>query len=315
MLNRRHIREKVLKTLYAFFQSGNSDIQVGEKELFHSIDKVYEIYLIYMSLLSEFRDAAETLIHERKQKHLPTAEDLNPSLHFLNNRIVEAVVRNSALNQLLEKNKVNWTGQQDLIRKLFMQFRTESAFLEYLAKADVTFEDDREIVFWIFETIVFPSELIEQLLEERSIYWLDEIELMQSGVLKTIKQIKQENSAFFTLLPLQKESDEDRKFAKELFRLTIANSDEFHEEISKRAANWEIERVAKMDIILMKMAICELCLFPSIPVKVTLDEYIELSKDYSSPQSKNFINGILDKIVADFKQDKRIQKVGRGLVE
>ncbi len=315
MLNRRHIREKVLKTLYAFFQSGNSDIQVGEKELFHSIDKVYEIYLIYMSLLSEFRDAAETLIHERKQKHLPTAEDLNPSLHFLNNRIVEAVVRNSALNQLLEKNKVNWTGQQDLIRKLFMQFRTESTFVEYLAKADVSFEDDREIVFWIFETIVFPSELIEQLLEERSIYWLDEIELMQSGVLKTIKQIKQENSAFFTLLPLQKESDEDRKFAKELFRLTIANSDEFHEEISKRAANWEIERVAKMDIILMKMAICELCLFPSIPVKVTLDEYIELSKDYSSPQSKNFINGILDKIVADFKQDKRIQKVGRGLVE
>jgi N utilization substance protein B len=315
MLNRRHIREKVLKTLYAFFQSGNSDIQVGEKELFHSIDKVYEIYLIYMSLLSEFRDAAETLIHERKQKHLPTAEDLNPSLHFMNNRIVEAVVRNSALNQLLEKNKVNWTGQQDLIRKLFMQFRTESTFVEYLAKADVSFEDDREIVFWIFETIVFPSELFEQLLEERSIYWLDEIELMQSGVLKTIKQIKQENSAFFTLLPLQKESDEDRKFAKELFRLTIANSDEFQEEISKRAANWEIERVAKMDIILMKMAICELCLFPSIPVKVTLDEYIELSKDYSSPQSKNFINGILDKIVADFKQDKRIQKVGRGLVE
>jgi N utilization substance protein B len=141
MLNRRHIREKVLKTLYAFFQSGNSDIQVGEKELFHSIDKVYEIYLIYMSLLSEFRDAAETLIHERKQKHLPTAEDLNPSLHFMNNRIVEAVVRNSALNQLLEKNKVNWTGQQDLIRKLFMQFRTESTFVEYLAKADVSFED------------------------------------------------------------------------------------------------------------------------------------------------------------------------------
>ncbi len=315
MLNRRHIREKVLKTLYAFFQSGNTEIQVGEKELFHSIDKVYDVYLIYMSLLSEFRDAAETLIHERKQKHLPTAEDLNPSLHFLNNRVIEAVVRNTALNQLLEKHKINWTGQQDLIRKLFMQFRNEEQFIAYLNKPEVSFEDDRDIVFWIYETIVFPSELIRQLLEERSIYWLDEIELMQSGVLKTIKQIKSENASQFTLLPLQKESDEDRKFARELFRLTISHSDEFEQEISKRASNWEIERVAKMDIILMKMAICELSQFPSIPVKVSLDEYIELSKDYSSPQSKNFINGILDKIVADFKRDNRIQKVGRGLLE
>lgn len=315
MLNRRHIREKVLKTLYAFFQSGSTEIQVGEKELFHSIDKVYDVYLIYMSLLSEFRDAAETLIHERKQKHLPTAEDLNPSLHFLNNRVIEAVVRNTALNQLLEKHKINWTGQQDLIRKLFMQFRNEEQFIAYLNKPEVSFEDDRDIVFWIYETIVFPSELIRQLLEERSIYWLDEIELMQSGVLKTIKQIKSENASQFTLLPLQKESDEDRKFARELFRLTISHSDEFEQEISKRASNWEIERVAKMDIILMKMAICELSQFPSIPVKVSLDEYIELSKDYSSPQSKNFINGILDKIVADFKRDNRIQKVGRGLLE
>ena len=307
MLNRRHIREKVLKTLYAFFQSGNTEIQVGEKELFHSIDKVYDVYLIYISLLSEFRDAAETLIHERKQKHLPTAEDLNPSLHFVNNRIIEAVSRNTALNQLLEKNKINWTGQQDLIRKLFMQFRNEEQFTTYLSKPDVNFEDDREIVFWIYETIVFPSELIRQLLEERSIYWLDEIELMQSGVLKTIKQIKTDNASQFTLLPLQKESDEDRKFAKELFRLTVSHSDEFEEEISKRAANWEIERVAKMDIILMKMALCELSQFPSIPVKVSLDEYIELSKDYSRTQSKNFIHGILDKLVADFKRYNRIQ--------
>lgn len=315
MLNRRHIREKVLKTLYAFFQSGNTEIHVGEIELFHSIDRVYDVYLIYMSLLSEFRDAAETLIQERKQKHLPTTEDINPSLHFVNNRIITAVARNSALNQLLEKHKINWTGQQDLIRKLFMQFRNEPTFVEYLSKQETRFEDDREIVFWIYETIVFPSELIGQLLEERSIYWLDEIELMQSSVLKTLRQIKSENSSQFTLLPLQKESDEDRKFARELFRLSVSHSDEYEQEISKRAANWEIERVAKMDIILMKMAMCELCLFPSIPVKVTLDEYIELSKDYSSPQSKNFINGILDKIVADFKQDKRIQKVGRGLVE
>jgi len=315
MLNRRHIREKVLKTLYAFFQSDSHDIRVGEKELIHSIDKVYEIYLMYLALLPELHRAAENLIHERKQKRLPTREDLDPSLNFVNNRIIAGLERNAVLLQLLEKTKIGWADQQDFVRKLYMNIRNHDTFLAYLAKSNPGFEDDREILLWIFEEMVFPSETIEQLFEERSIYWLDEIGLMQAGVLKTIKNINAEKPEAFRLQKLHKEEAEDRKFAIELFRQTIAHSDTFEKEIAERTQNWEIERIAKMDVILMKMALTEFTQFPSIPVKVTLDEYIELSKDYSSPQSKNFINGILDKVVIDFKRDQKIQKTGRGLVE
>jgi N utilization substance protein B len=314
MLNRRHIREKVLKALYAFFQSGQDDVRLGEKELFHSIDKVYEIYLTYLSILPEFRDAAENLIHERRQKHLPTAEDLNPSLNFVENRIIQKIGNHEGLQEKLNKLKINWIGQQELVRKIFMQFRNEPVFVEYLHKNAPSFKEDQELVCWIYEHHVFPSELIRLMLEERSIYWLDEIEIMQHGVYKTIRNIKEEEGAF-KLMPLQKESDEDRKFATELYRQTILHHEDFEKEIAQKAENWEIERVAKMDIILMKMAMCELTCFPSIPVKVSLDEYIELSKDYSSPQSKNFINGILDKLVADYKKKNKIVKAGRGLVE
>lgn len=315
MLNRRHIREKVLKTLYAYFQADHQEIRLGEKELFHSIDKVYEIYLMYLSLGAELKEAAQNQIHERKQKHLPTAEDLNPSMNFVENRIIDALERHPELSRLLSKEKINWSGQQDMVRKLFMQFRNEDTFTHYLKHPAPGFEDDRKIMLWIYEEFIFTSEWIDQLFEERSIYWLDEIGIMQAGVLKTLKSITEENPVGFKLQPLHKEAEEDRKFALDLFRQTVAHNEAFEKEIAGRTQNWEIERVAKMDVILMKMALCELTRFPSIPVKVTLDEYIELSKDYSSPQSKNFINGILDKIVIDYRRDEKIVKTGRGLVE
>lgn len=315
MLNRRHIREKVLKTLYAYFQANHQEIKVGENELFHSIDKVYDMYLMYLALVEEFHRAAENLIQERKQKHLPTAEDLNPSLNFLNNKVVHAFLGNETLKKKLEKSKIGWNDQADLVKKHFMLFRNHPNFLDYLAISEPDFKQDRDILLWIYEEIIFPSESIEQLFEERSIYWLDEIGVIQSGVQKTIRSIKPDSDEPFELQPLHKESEADRNFASDLFRKTIAKSEEFEKEIASRTQNWEIERVAKMDMILMKMAITELTAFPSIPVKVTLDEYIELSKDYSSPQSKNFINGILDKIVIDYRRDEKIVKTGRGLVE
>ncbi len=315
MLNRRHIREKVMKSLYAFFQSDNNQVVLGEKELFHSIDKVYEVYLYYLVLLPELKHFAEGFLFERSQKRLPTQEDLNPKMNFVNNRIILAIAGNDELSQKSTKLKISWDGQQELIKKLYYSFKDDDAFRIYLEKDEVSFEDDKEIVMHLFETYIFPSESLAQYFEERSIYWLDDIELMQAGIFKTLKGIPETASENFKLQPLHKEAEEDRKFATELFRKTILHSEEYLQEIAKRTQNWEIDRVAKMDIILMKMAICELTEFTSIPVKVTLDEYIEMSKDYSSPQSKTFINGILDKIVIDFKRDKRISKAGRGLVE
>jgi len=314
MLNRRHIREKVMKALYAWFQSESTQVLVGEKELFHSIDKVYEIYLYYLAIVPDLRHFAANLIEEKKLKRLPTHEDLNPKTNFLNNKVVGFISENDELSRKTTKSKISWDSEQELVKKIYYQFKDTSGFRKYLELPAPDFEDDKEIILHIYEHFIFPSEGIRQLLEERSIYWLDDVELMQTGVLKTIKGLK-ESQPEFPLLPLHKEADEDRQFATDLFRKTIANSDEFEKEIASRTQNWEIERVAKMDIILMKMAICELTLFSSIPVKVTLDEYIELSKDYSSPQSKTFINGILDKMVVDYKRDKKIQKAGRGLVE
>ncbi len=304
-----------MKALYAFFQSNNTELAAGEKELFLSIDRVYDIYLYYLALLPEIRHFGSQLIEERKQKRLPTEEDLKPLMNFVDNKVIEAVSTHSGLYNLFSKSKISWNAEQELIKKLYFSFKDEDWFRRYLLKETPTFEEDREVVYDILEKIVFQSELIGQYFEERSIYWVDDIEIMQAGVLKTIKGIKEDVMSGFKIQPLHKEADEDRKFASDLFRKTIINSSEFQKEIAKRTQNWEIDRIARMDIILMKMAICELTQFTSIPVKVTLDEYIEMSKDYSSPQSKTFINGVLDKIVADFKRDNKIAKAGRGLVE
>lgn len=316
MLTRRHIREKVMKALYAFFQSNNTELAAGEKELFLSIDRVYDIYLYYLALLPEVRHFAAQLIEERKQKRLPTEEDLKPLMNFVNNQVIEAISTHSGLYNLFSKSKISWNSEQELIKKLYFSFKDEDWFRRYLLNESPSIDEDRDVVYDILEKIIFQSELIGQYFEERSIYWLDDIEIMQAGVLKTIKSIKEDYSVSgFKIQPLHKEAEEDRKFASDLFRKTIINSSDFQADIAKRTQNWEIDRIAKMDIILMKMAICELTQFTSIPVKVTLDEYIEMSKDYSSPQSKTFINGVLDRIVADFKRDNKIAKAGRGLVE
>lgn len=304
-----------MKTLYAYFQSKNNQVVIGEKELFHSIDKVYEVYLYYMALMPEIKHFAEGFLFDRSQKMLPTDEDLNPKLNFVNNRIISAISDNSELSQRCIKHKISWDGHEEMIKKLYYNFKDDVQFRTYLEAEITGFNEDKEIIMHLMETYIFPSESLQEFFEERSIYWLDDIQVMQTGILKTIKGIKQENTEPFKLQPLHKEAELDRKFASDLFRLTILKGDEFEKEIANRTQNWEIDRVAKMDVILMKMALCELTEFTTIPVKVTLDEYIELSKDYSSPQSKTFINGILDKIVIDFKKDKRIAKAGRGLVE
>lgn len=315
MLSRRHIREKVMKALYAFFQSDNTSVPAGEKELFHSIDKVFEIYLYYLAIFPELRHFAEGHIEERKRKHLRSHEDLHPKLNFVGNRVIAAIADNRELKEACTRLKLSWNDQQDLIRKLYFSFRDDPEFRTYLEKGETGFEDDRQLLLYLLERFIFPSEAIGQVFEDRSIYWLDDIHLMQTGLVKTLKSLKEAAGSDFKLLPLLKDAVDDRKFASELFAKTILHSAKYEEEIARRAQNWEIDRVAKMDIILMKMALCELTEFPNIPVKVTLDEYIELSKDYSSPQSKIFINGILDKVVADFRRENRIQKAGRGLVE
>jgi N utilization substance protein B len=315
MINRRNIREKVTKALYAFFQSDNQDLIAGEKELFHSIDKIYEIFLYYAAVGLDLKNFAANYLEERKLRRITIETDLNPSLNFVKNRIFTSLEENEDLKRKLNKFKIHWNDHQDLIKKIYFSFKDEEFFNTYLIKSETTFADDKDLLIRIFKDYVFTSEGIDVIFEEKSIYWLDDIVFMQQQFIKFMKSINEKFNKESLIPSLHKDKAEDLEFASELFRKTVLNNGSFQKEISARTKNWEIERIAKMDVILLKLAICELTEFPSIPVKVTLDEYIEISKLYSSPESKSFINGILDKLVIDFKKDNKIVKLGRGLVE
>lgn len=315
MINRRNIREKVTKSLYAFYQSDNKDVIAGEKELFHSIDKIYEIFLYYFALSFDLKFFAANYNEERKQRKITIESDLNPSLNFVNNKVLAALEKNEDLKRKLNKYKIHWNDHQDLIKKIYFSFKDEDFFAEYLQLAETDWNTDKDLLITILKKYVFDAESIDLIFEEKSIYWLDDIAFMQQQLLRFLKSVNIKFDENSIIPDLYKDKTEDQEFASALFRKTILNNDVYEKEISKRIKNWEIERIAKMDNILLKLAICELSHFPSIPVKVTLDEYIEISKLYSSPESKSFINGILDKIVEDFKKENKIVKTGRGLVE
>lgn len=315
MLSRRHLRVKVLQTLYAYFQSENSSVHAGEKELLHSIEKVYDLYLYQLSIFPELTHASSNILEERKKKRLPTREDINPNQRFVNNKAIAALTANSELTRVLEKRKINWVGQQELIRKVFFEIAGSPEYAAYMNAEEESFEADKNFLIKIFKYYIADSETLEHFYEEKSIYWLDDFELVNSMVLKTLKGITPENVSTFTLAGLYNDEEDDKAYMLELFRKTIENNKEYEALVSAKTQNWDVERIALMDILIMKMAVCEVFNFPSIPVKVTLNEYIDISKRYSTPKSSTFINGVLDKLVATFKTEGKIKKTGRGLLE
>ncbi len=308
MLNRRHLRVKVLQSLYAFFQSGNSSLIAGEKELLFGIDKIYELYLYQLGLICEIGTQAERIIEENKVKKIPTREDLNPSLRFINNLCLKALTGNRELQKKLAQHKISWSSDSEIPRKIFIQFRESRAYSEYMASQVASFEQDREIILKLINNNVCEFELLHYFYEERSIYWLDDWELINKMIIKSIKSLTGKPDEDFEVMPLYKDPD-DKRFAIELFHKTILNDKEFSPLIAAKTQNWDIERIALMDIIIMKMALTEIIKFPDIPVKVSLNEYIELSKMYSTPKSKIFVNGVLDKLVEELIANKTINKV------
>lgn len=315
MLNRRHLRVKVMHALYAFFQSNNSDLRAGEKELLFSLEKVYDLYIYYLSLFPELAEVAHTVSVEGKQKYFPTEEEKNPNTKFIENGAIKRLAQMDDLQKMISNRKINWKTEPELTKKIFNTVKASPEYQEYLANPTRSLETDKEFLVKIFKNYVGPFELLLHLFEEKSIYWMDDFDLVASMVIKTIKNLKEESGKEERLLPLFKDEEDDRKFALELFRKTIVNSDEYEKLIADKTQNWELERIAMMDVLLMKMALAEMLNFTSIPVKVTLNEYIELSKNYSTPKSKIFINGILDKLVMSLKESNRIQKAGRGLLD
>jgi transcription antitermination protein NusB len=318
MLSRRLIRVKVMQALYAFFQTEDNDLPAAEKQLIRNIDRIYELYIwqlaFLVDLFSYFRQRAD----EAKQKFLPTQEDLHPSTRFIDNKLIAQLDDNRDFHKQIERFKVNWVDEKELFRVMYNDIRAGEEYKKYMGLEKSSYEEDRGILIKLIRAQFFPSELLQGFFEERNIHWVDDFDTAMLMVMKTLKllNIKQDASAPLPGLYEDDEAEtEDKEFARNLLRKTIFYSAEYAEIISARAKNWELERIAMLDIILMKMAIAELIQFPSIPVKVTLNEYIEISKQYSTPKSKVFINGLLDKLIVEFKQEDKIRKTGRGLID
>ena len=315
MLNRRHLRVKVLQALYAYHQSDNKDIKQHEKNLLQSVEMVYEMYIWMLSLISEVVQFAETDAEERKHKHLPTAEDLIPKLKILDNRFVASLKKNTEFLAALKKYKVSWSFEPELAKSLFTILKNAPEYNEYLQKTDDTLHSDKDVIKFIFKKVILKSMLAEQVFEDKFIFWPVDKDVLQALIAKTFKNFSFDEPKLNKLAEITGNWEEDRQFIVELFQQSIRHDAAYQDMIGKKTQNWEPDRIAMMDTLLMKMAIAEFINFTSIPVKVTINEYLEISKEFSTPKSNSFINGILDKILYELKADNSIRKVGRGLIE
>jgi len=313
MISRRIIRTKVLQVLYAYYSSEERSLTNTEKELFFCIHKSYDLYHYLLALVTEIADYAEGRIELKQNKHLPTQEDLNPNTRFVNNLFIQQLRKNRQLNAYLNQTKLSWVNHPELIKELYLIMIESEMYEAYINTEAQSYMDDRKFVEKMFNKIFLVSEELYEVLEEQSIYWNDDIEFVIAVITKTIKRFSESSTPDQKLMPMYKD-DEDREFAKDLLRKSIINHDELQALIKVHSSNWDVERIAFMDILMMQLALAEFLYFPSIPTKVTMNEYIELSKFYSTEKSRNFINGILDKTLKDLKKEGKIKKAGRGLV-
>jgi N utilization substance protein B len=319
MLSRRHLRVKVLQALYAYFQSGNAKIDQGENQLILSINKLYELFIYQLSFLIETAHFAERRLEDNKGKHLPTAEDLNPNLRFSENIFLKTINNNRDFQKKENLYKINWSQEQEMVRRFYNIIRETEEYERYMNNPVSGFETDKKFIMFIVDQLFVDFELLQSFYEEKSIFFVDDFHLVSYLLLNFIKFTDKkfnENDNLPTIFKTENdETNEDSIFVKHLFRKTILQSEEWGKIIAASTSNWELERIAIMDMIILKMALTELTEFKSIPIKVTLNEYIDISKYFSTARSKIFVNGILDKLIADFNESCRIVKTGRGLME
>ena len=312
MINRRHIRVKVMQSIYAMQQSHNDDIIREEKFLKHSILKMFDLYVLNFQLIIEVQKLAAKKIALSKKKILATKEDLKPNTKFLENKLINTISESISLESYLEFNKlINWELDNEYVKIVFEELQKSDLYKKYLDTLEDSFKIDKAFVMDFFKEIIAPNEKLAEYYEDKMISWVDDIPFVNTWVVKSLS--KHKNDQTFTLGSLYKDKD-DEDFVSELFKKTILKHKEYEIDITDKTPNWETDRIADIDMILIKMAITEFLNFPSIPTRVTINEYIEIAKDYSTSKSSYFINGVLDKISKEFTKDKRIVKIGRGLL-
>lgn len=313
MLNRRHLRIKILQILYGFYQDEDLDTTKAKKALDHSIDKMYQLYLLLISMVAEMQGLAIDKIEAGRKKQLPTEEDLHPNTKFVRNATLRILANSKQLKNRLSETGVGWGKHRELLRNLHRSLIEDEEYITYMSSDERSFRHDRESLLRMFRKHLINETTFQEMLEEESIFWVDDLDLASSMVIKTIKNINEEDEEV-DIMPVWRNDDDDKDFMDSLFTQTLAQGELNEELIKEGAQNWELERIALIDRILMKMALAEAKTFESIPLKVTLNEYIELSKYYSTEKSHGFINGILDQLFTALHESGDIKKTGRGLI-
>jgi N utilization substance protein B len=305
---------KVMQSIYAMHQNGSDNLEKEEKFLFHSIENVQDLYLIMLSALVEIRVKEIEYLEKSSRKHLATAEERNPNRKFVNNAVLKLLSDNNSLSISLEKRRINnWTQNDDYILIMLDEVKNSELYQNYMSTRTNDFEEDKQFVTDMFMEIIAPNEKLYDYLEDHKLTWIDDIPLVNTQIVKQLRQIKSAEDLSFAVPRLYKD-EEDKDFAKDLFRKTVLNETELAKEYIDKTPNWDTERIAEIDTIILKMSICEFLKFTSIPVKVTINEYLEIAKEYSTPKSSIFINGILDNLVKEFQENGKLNKMGRGLM-
>lgn len=313
MLNRRHIRVKVMQSIYAMHQHQSDNLDKEEKFLFQSIENTQNLYLLLLSALIEIKKKESEYIDLASKKHLATKEESNPNLKFINNKILVLLAESEALETALEDHKINnWKMNDDIILSLIDVVKESNLFKKYMNESVSSFEADKNFIIDLYTDVIAPSDRLYEYLEDYKLTWVDDLPGINTLIVKQIKQLKSEQDSL--VIPKVYKDSDDKEFVKNLFRKTVLNETELSKEYIDKTPNWDVERIAEIDTIILKMAICELLKFPSIPTKVTINEYLEIAKEYSTPKSSIFINGILDNLVKEFDRDEKLNKAGRGLL-
>lgn len=307
MINRVLIRLKVIQIVYAYYQNGSKNLDSAEKELFFSLSKAYDLYIYLLMLMTATTTYAQKRIDAAKSKLAPKKEELLPNMKFVENKFIAQLEVNKQLTDFAATQKKTWNNNQDFIKELYEKILSSDIYQEYMEKGESDYAEDRE--FWrkIYKSLVFNNESLDALLEEQSLYWNDDKEIVDTFVLKTIKKFDAKKGANQALLPEFKD-EEDKEFARRLFRRTILNADYYRHLIAENTKNWDLERIAFMDVVIMQCSLAEILSFPNIPISVTLNEYVELAKLYSTAKSGGFVNGTLDGIVNQLKKEGKLTK-------
>lgn len=314
MISRRLLRVKALLSLYAYYSREDNDLPGAEKELVLSIEKTYDLYHFILLLVIEIADLAEDKIEQALQKNMPTYEDLNPNRRFIDNRLIAQLRSNKQLAKYIANKHLSWSAYSHVVKSLFSTMLESEKYNEYMTSEKNDYHSDKAMVASIFSGIIPMSEELTVCLEELCIYWNDDLENVLMMVDRTLKKFTAKSDAEQQLVPLYKNVD-DEEFVKRIFRKAITNEKSYEQLINENTPNWEIERIATMDFLVMQLAIAEIVECDEVPVKVTLNEYIEVAKYYCTSKSSTFVNGTLDQIVKKMKESSLFEKRGRGLIE